>query len=159
MNSVWLSTSSSAQSFLYLWESVFVATSYRGIANFFFKRRLPRYPGFTPMDYDSFDGILHYIFRSVSILFASVVVVCWASPTDPRQHLVQALRGEHRGGRMPTDRKWGFQIVSLRKSLFGTVRGCHSSAQSPCRCKSSISRCPFCSLHRVSTSAPASVLW
>lgn len=112
---------------------------------------LPRYPAFTPMDYDSFDGILHYIFRSVSIMFTDVGEICRVDCLDSRKYLVQTLRGKHRSWGMLADRARSFQNISLRKSLFGAFRSRCASPQPSCCCQDSICCCTFSSGYRVST--------
>lgn len=99
------------------------------------------------MDYDSFDAVLHWIFRSVGHLplFSSYTHFF----IDSRRRLVQTLRREHRRWRLSKSRARLLQSFPIREPLFGTIRSCRTQSQPPSRRKNSFCRCSLRSRHHV----------
>lgn len=91
------------------------------------------------MEYDSFDAILHYIFRSVCLSLSSSSP-CSLSSTDPRRCVVQALRRERVCRCLHPCRTLRLSSISLREPLPGTLRSRRTRAQPPHR-NQSAQRC------------------
>ena len=89
------------------------------------------------MDYDSYDAVLHWIFRSVIIspfIYSSILT---PPPIDARRRLVQTIRGKHLRGCMPQSRARTISGVSLRKPIPRPLRGRRPLLKPPRRRQSS----------------------
>ena len=107
--------------------------------------------GFTmAMDYDAYDALLHHIFKRASPPF-SFPPQCYSTCLDPRGRMVQAVRGERLGGRVPPRRAWPLPCVPIREpgsrpfrsgGPHSQSRRCGQSAECGGACCSSNCVCP-----------------
>jgi hypothetical protein len=85
--------------------------------------------------------------------FASIILLtysCLSHCIDTRRRMVQTLPREHLCWCLPQGGSWRLSSIPLRKSIFGSIRGCYSHVEPSSRRQGPECYCTFRTGHSVS---------